>query len=368
MKREDHRMLHTKPLWIHSTVWRQGEASATNHFVYGLAVSNQGTILAFAESRLQHQDDAPHHLVLKRSTDGGLTWGPAQTIEQSIAGECWANPTALVERNSGRIFLFYVLNEHNSATRVFYRTSDDDGLSWSPRHEVTEPLTADNPYGWTVFMPGPGHGVQLSNGRLILPLWARKEITLSATERDYGNRLLYSDDQGETWHAGGIVPLNRELRNNESRIVELSDGMLLWNARTFSRNHRAMSLSRDQGMTWSPMVPYTKLPVQYACDGGFVTWANAPGYERAPLLYSTISKQRHDPENTLQVYLSVDDGNSWPLSKTVHNGPCNYSDIAVMPDGTVVVLYGAGALPQCRSAAVSVSCVRFNAVWFHAQE
>lgn len=361
-------MMYTEPLWIQSTVWQPGEAGAANHFVYGLAVSRQGTILAFTESRLRHPDDAPHHLVLKRSTDGGLTWGPVQMIEQSLAGECWANPTALVERTSGRIFIFYILNEHNLSTRVFYRTSDDDGLSWSPRREVTDLLLTDNPYDWTVFMPGPGHGTQLSEGRLVLPLWARKEITLPPTERCYGNRMLYSDDQGETWHAGGIVPLNPELRNNESRIVELSDGTLLWNARTFGFNHRVISLSRDRGITWSPMTPYTQLPAQYACDSGFITWVNAPGYERAPLLYSTISKQRHDPENTLQIYLSPDDGRSWPINKTVHRGPCNYSDIAVTPDSTVVVLYGTGALPQCQSAAVAVSCVRFNAAWFHAQE
>jgi hypothetical protein len=361
-------MIRTEPLCIRSTVWQPNEAGAVNHFVYGLAVSNQGTVLAFTESRLRHPDDAPHHLVLKRSTDGGQTWGPTQMVEQSLAGECWANPTALVERQSGRIFIFYVLNERNMSARVFYRASDDDGLSWSPRREVTELLQADNPYGWTVFMPGPGHGIQLSDGRLALPLWARKEITLDATERCYGNRMLYSDDHGETWHAGGVVPLNPQLRNNESRMVELSDGTLLWNARTFGLNHRAISLSRDRGVTWSPMTPYTQLPVQYSCDSGFTAWVDAPGYEQPPLLYSTISKRRHDPTNTLQVYLSPDDGRSWPVSKTVHTGPCNYSDIAILPDRSVLVLYGAGALPECLSAAVSVACVRFNAAWLHTQD
>src|SRR3546814_15534861 len=73
-------------------------------------------------------------------------------------------------------------------TRVFYRYSDDEGLTWSKRNEITavlnteptgrphvdingDPIKNEDGFasdflGRAFHMPGPGHGTQLKNGRL----------------------------------------------------------------------------------------------------------------------------------------------------------------------------------------------------------
>jgi sialidase-1 len=326
--------------------------------VFGMTVSRSGTVLAFTEARVHYSDDGPHHLVMKRSLDGGATWQSEQVIEKSQDGECWANPTALVDHVTGKLFIFYALNAHNVTTRMFYKVSSDDGLTWSGRIEVTALLQQHNVYGWTLFLPGPGHGLQLQDGRLVLQYWGRKTIELPAKERYYGNGVIYSEDHGETWLPGGVVPMDLELCNNESRIVELESGELILNARSIGKQHRVISISKDKGVTWSKPEYYMPFPPRMACDSGMVRWAGKSGGQAGVLLYSTITSKRFEPDNTLEVSVSFDEGNSWSIRQDVFRGPCNYSDLAVLPDNHLLVLLGAGAYEHSPGFAKEVVAVR----------
>ncbi|CAG7645390.1 exo-alpha-sialidase [Paenibacillus allorhizosphaerae] len=357
------KLRETVPPYAQTTVWAPGEGDVMTHMVFGLAVSMKGTILAFAEARIHYADHGPHHLVLKRSTDGGATWEAAQRIEMSEDGECWANPTALSDRVTGKLFVFYALNAHNVSTRMFFKVSSDDGLTWSERTEVTGLLQQSNRYGWTLFLPGPGHGLQLRDGRLVLQYWARKDIALPAAERCYGNGVLYSDNHGATWQAGGVVPLVPELGNNESRLVELESGALLLNARVNGLRHRVISVSSDRGLTWSQPYSDTAFPARWGCDSGLASWSGQEPASGAPVwLYSTIKGKRPDPDNALEVSISYDEGASWTTQKDVFRGPCNYSDVAVMPD-SIVVLIGAGAYELSPGFAKEVVLVRMSFDW-----
>lgn len=239
-----------------NVLWQNKEENAWPYHVYGLVQSTKGTLLAFAEGRQGKGGDAdPHHLVVKRSTDGGRIWSRNIYVEQGDGSfwsangqpgklECWTNTGPLVDEKTGRVFFFYALNEgtrQQNWTRVFYRYSDDDGLTWLPspqqgsRIEVTH-LFADNPHGWTFHMPGPGHGIQLrhqqgehadKNGRLVLAVWHRRAVT--ASPRLYGVSMLVSDDHGKTWRRAGDAGVGHGM--GEGRIVELEDGRILLNAR-----------------------------------------------------------------------------------------------------------------------------------------
>ncbi len=131
------------------------------HFVYGLTVTDKGSILAFAEARIdKSSDDGAHHLVLKRSTDKGRSFSPSAIVVESKEGQSWTNPTVVQDRETNEIFLFYALNHNNVSTQVFFKSSTDDGLSWSDAREITS-LFVENAHGWTFHLPGPGHGIQL---------------------------------------------------------------------------------------------------------------------------------------------------------------------------------------------------------------
>jgi sialidase-1 len=66
-----------------------------------------------------------------------------------------------------------------------------------------------------------------------------------------------------------------------------------------------------------------------------------------------ISAGRGKREN-LSIKLSHDDGTTWPISRTLEAGPSAYSDLAVLPDGTLLCLY---------EGHKRMICARFNLDW-----
>lgn len=369
-----------------TAVWMGNERGMKNHRILGLTSGNSGTILAFTEARLDGSDEGPHDLVCKRSLDNGVTWSADIMIEKSDGSfwkaqgvdgklEAWSNPAALKDSTNGRIFIFYVLNEGayqdknmQRMSRVFYRVSDDDGSTWSERTEITSVLNAGpdgQPHvdmngqpiknsdgfacdylGRAFHMSGPGHGIQLANGRLLLQFWHRKPIgkiqedgTLIRTaidDRLYSSSAIYSDDHGKTWKKGQDTGLGHHA--NESRIVQLSDGTVMLNARVYERGKRWVALSNDNGETWSSgyetvtAMPYTVvdcglLRVQPLSSDLGSDW----------LLHSHPNKL--DKREGLTVSLSMDGGSTWPVSKLIYGYGAAYSDLVQLSDGTIGVLY-----------------------------
>ena len=68
--------METEPFLEECLVWDYKEGGYDAHHVYGFAVTKKGTVLAFSEGREKSKDDnGPKDQLLKRSTDGGRTWG-----------------------------------------------------------------------------------------------------------------------------------------------------------------------------------------------------------------------------------------------------------------------------------------------------
>jgi sialidase-1 len=382
------------PFMDEQVVWGLREGGIGPHFVYGLAVTKKGTVLAFCEGRIRQGDHTPHHLLLKRSADSGRTWSDDIFIERSDGAffknsdegentECWANPAAVVDQKTGRAFIFYVLNEGTKDqkwTRVFYRYSDDDGKTWLPdaRHggriEITS-IFKDNPYGWTFHMPGPGHGIQLArqrgaqkskNGRLIAPFWNRSALS---GKRNYGVFAVYSDDHGRTWKLGGVAGADYGM--NESRIAELPDGKLVINGRGSAAEHnpagedtlraRLYAYSEDGGESFSKTEARHNLSY-FRTDSSLISYPLGAG--RDALLFSYPGSRRARERMTVSV--SLDQGKSWAYHKLIYEGPSTYSDLVVLPDRTIGLLYGkdypdgeksGGATPK------QVVFARFNYEW-----
>jgi sialidase-1 len=59
----------------------------------------------------------------------------------------------------------------------------------------------------------------------------------------------------------------------------------------------------------------------------------------------------------LMIKLSRDGGATWPISRTLDPGRSAYSDLTVLPDGTVICLY---------EAATGIVAARFNLEWVTA--
>lgn len=358
--------LQTVALQPESIVWKQDEEGWRVHRLFGLCVSKNDTVLAFNEVRLGDGSDiSPHHLVLKRSTDQGRTWGENIFIERCDNGEAWANPTPIVDRQTGRIFLFYALNQSNDATQIFYRTSDDDGLTWSAPIEVTAAFD-DDPLKRKFHLPGPGHGIQTSSGQFVMPVWHRFPLKdeegqhQKAERRGYGVSLLVSRDGGKTWTNGAYLP--EEHGTNESRIAELLDGTLLLNARSGlgdpekGESTRILAKAPADGATWTSIATDSAMRPFIKCDAGLLKsqkWSQSLG--RDVLIFSRPDNAKQRRNTSISV--STDGGQSWSHDIVISPGS-GYSDLAEFSDGSIGLLY-AQAGPTTRQSG-PVCFVRFQ--------
>ncbi|NED93755.1 hypothetical protein G1H11_00310 [Phytoactinopolyspora alkaliphila] len=347
-------------------LWDSETDPLENYHVHGLAVTPQDTILAFTEGRHETCDAGPRELLLRRSTDAGASWEPSQVVVPAEEGQSWGNPSPVVDQETGDIFVFFgmSLRDQGNTTcsgdrqEVFMVHSDDDGLTWTDPVEMPE-LFEDNDYGWTLHGPGPGHGIQLDDGRLALQVLHRREVIgHTVPERLYGVSLIYSDDHGDTWEAGEPIPVDIDYPINESRIWQRDDGAVVVNGRSAAGGHRnrISAVSTDGGITWSDPVLEPATGRYTAVDAGFVQFTGADGVSR--VLHSRPDSARRE---ALTIGVSYDDGYTYRYEKMINAGSSYYSDMAVLADGTIVLIYGRDG--EILSAPQRVAVATFDLAW-----
>jgi sialidase-1 len=339
-------------------------------------VTKAGTMLAFAEGRQRPKDQAENDIVMKRSTDAGRTWSALRVLHEDGANSL-NNPTVVQERESGRIFLWYQripshVTEHSKdriATglegpdiyRNFLLTSDDDGVTWSAPQDVT--ATTKRPERATTIASGPGIGIQLARGphkgRLIIPF----------NEGPYGkwqNYAVFSDDAGKTWTYGDDVPGafvpdgkgGERSQINEVQMAELSDGSVLLDSRQFAgAKVRRKSVSRDGGKTWSPVQEVADL-TDPSCMASTFRYSFAEGATPSRLLHSGPDSAKRERGT---IYLSLDEGKTWPTKRALYPGPFAYSVLTRFDDGTVGCLFEADNYAR-------IVFARFPIEWVTASE
>jgi sialidase-1 len=357
-----------------SNVFTPGFNGVAHYRIPGIVVTPAGTVLAYSEARINERRDwGEIEVHLRRSTDGGRSWEPSQHIahlgeriegnphKRDVEGareQTVNNPVAIVDQQTGAIVFLYCVNY----ARAFSIQSTDDGLTWSEPVEITdafEPFRKH--YDWDVIATGPGHGLQMKSGRLVVPVWIA--YGQSRSHRPSAVATIYSDDHGLTWQGGDIAVPNEGLFNNpnEAMIAELSDGSVMLVARNESgSNRKIVTISSDGATGWSQPKFHPQLwePV---CMASIIAHPSQPG----SLLFSNPHTLALDedgkeipagrgPRRNLSIKLSRDDGKTWAISKTlVESGRSAYSDLAVLPDGTVLCIY----------EDTGISIARFNLEW-----
>jgi sialidase-1 len=338
----------------------------------GLVVTAKGTLLAYCEARKGGGGDWDGtDILVRRSTDGGKTWSrPAKLpeVEGPISKNPAAvkkklgkegeilhnNPVAIADR-SGAVHVLFCVEYY----RCYYTRSDDDGATFSKPREITPAFDAFRPeYAWQVLATGPGHGIQLRSGRLLVPVWLSLGTGRGA-HRPSAVSTIVSDDGGASWQRGAIVCIDPHPTNpSESAAVPLADGRVMLNIRHEAEPHlRAVSVS-DNGQTgWSPLRYHRDLP-EPICQGSLVRLSEPPADPRTRLLFVNPHNPAGRERKNLTVKLSYDEGETWPEAKTIEPGPAAYSDLAVGRDGSIYCFFERGAGKER-----ILSLAKFNLEW-----
>jgi sialidase-1 len=325
-----------------------------------LIPTKAGTLLAFAEGRKDGGGDAGAiDLVLRRSTDGGRTWGPLQVVWTDARNTC-GNPCPVIDRDTGTIHLLMTHNlgdDHEaqihagtakSSRTVWVTGSTDDGKTWAAPRDITA-TTKKPDWGW--YATGPGIGIQIAQGphkgRLVIPCDHSAKGTPGTR-----SHVLISDDGGASWQLGGI---EREGAGNECQVAELSDGRLMLNMRNSRREikMRGVSISRDGGTTWEGFRHDPAL-VEPICQASLLG-ATLDG--RPALLFSNPA----DPEkrSRMTVRVSTDDGKTWPVARLLYDGTAAYSCLAAIGPDAFGCLYEKGVVKSYET----ITFARFGAAW-----
>ena len=309
-----------------------------------LVLTKQGTLLAFCEGRVGTASDwAEMDMLMRRSTDGGKTWEPMVVIAPRQGIMPTSNATPIVDAN-GTIHLLYQRGYANA----YYTRSTDDGKTWSQAVDITYAFEAFKPeYNWQVLAPGPGHSIQLKNGRLLVPVWICDPAKLTPHKSHYPSRVatIYSDDTGKTWKRGAILPDTGIKNPSETMAVQLEDGRVMLNIRHSGDSHRrGVSYSPDGISGWTIPAPDDEL-YEPVCMASLIRV-----YDKGkPALLFTNPDTRNAPKpprKNLTAKLSYDDGQTWPIERVIDTSFAGYSDIAVDNKGTVYCLYETNTVGQ----------------------
>ena len=354
-------------------VFPAGMGGVTLYRIPGIAVTPKGTVLAYCEARRDSRSDwGEIEIHLRRSVDGGVTWQAPQQLahhgkriegnpRKKTGGEheqTANNPVAIIDHETGAIEFLYCINY----ARCFSIRSEDDGVSWSDPIEITDTFEPfRDSYPWKVIATGPGHGLQLPTGRLIVPVWLAYGKV--GDHSPSASATIYSDDHGKTWHAGEIaVPNEGEFVNpNETMVATLSDDRVMLITRSVSKPNRKLVTVSETGIDgWSKPVFHPQL-LEPVCMASVLRYPEKPGMVLFTNPHSVaLDKQGAEvpagrgKRRNLSVKLSRDDGETWNLTKTIEAGPSAYSDLALLPDGTVLCLY---------EGENTIDCARFNLDW-----
>lgn len=354
MERQTH-----QEVWIEQKdLFVSGEGGYHTYRIPSLTVLPKGTLLAFCEGRKHSRSDAGKiDLLLRRSHDGGATWGDVQLLVADGDMTC-GNPCPLVDRSTGTIWLPFCKNlgdggenqivQGKAPRTVWLTKSTDDGATWDEPIEITSAVKDPS---WTWYATGPCHGVQLKSMRLVIP--CNHMVGANFNRQDpFHSHVIYSDDHGVSWHIGGIV----DEGTNECALVQAVDGSLYVNCRNYrGERKRAYAWSHDDGNTFLNR-EWDDALVEPICQASLVRFTEVSEYGVNRVLFSNPASTEREK---MTVRLSYDECRTWAVSKLLYVGPSAYSDLAIALDMTICCLYERGTSHPYERLTLA----RFNVEW-----
>lgn len=270
-------------------------------------------------------------LVLKRSTDGGLTWSQRLPVPENWATSLETPTIHRVVDAAGKKRLIVWSGLYPARLAV----SEDDGVTWTPLKPVGN-------WGGTVVMgsvaavrDAPGHYLAWFNddGAFIGP------TPKLSTPTHYRICQVESSDGGLTWSTPHEIASSPEMLLCEPGFVRSPDGkqMALLLREETRKYFSQVIFSNDEGRTWT-----TPRPLSIGLIGDRHTLAYAPDGRLVVVFRDT---NRASPTNGdwcawVGTYDDIAQGKLGQyrvrLARNTFGWDCGYSGLHALPDGTLV--------------------------------
>lgn len=318
-------------------VWTPGEDKSAHYRIPSLVRLDNGHLVAGIDRRKTTDYDLPADIdvEVKISRDNGRTWSRPITVakgspEQGFGDAAIATDgkTLYMVMVSGSGLWFYP-SQAKKPLQMYFTKSTDGGLTWAPVEEITSQVYTDRYPNGGFF--GSGNGIITSKGRIAF-------VAAMRTEAKWGgnmdNVMVYSDDQGKTWHSSNVARSN----GDESKIVELANGDLLISSRNraWVPTARTYTISKDHGASWSSPATWEQL-MGNACNTALMRYSLAgKGKDTENILLHTLieSKKR----TNLRIYMSQDEAKTWHVGRTICDGEAAYSELTRLRNGNIGII------------------------------
>ncbi|MBQ5474336.1 MAG: exo-alpha-sialidase, partial [Lachnospiraceae bacterium] len=233
-----------------------------------IASTSDGDILALADYRYCKSDIGFGRIDIhaRLSSDYGKTWGKEFLVTRGSgvhgAVDCGFGDAALVaDRESNEVLLVTVCGEtvytaqtttRQNPNRVALLRSHDNGKTWSKFKEITESI-------YSLFDKstiGPVQSLFFGSGRIFqsrkVKVGSHYRIYAALCARPNGNRVIYSDDFGNTWTDKKILIHDDNYNLCESSSVLIDNKMIVLMRENSNKGIDGLKIiSNDYGASWS---------------------------------------------------------------------------------------------------------------------
>lgn len=348
-------------------------------------------ILAFAENRnvsacapeadpatnnetMNVHDNASYHprevgsLLLRRSTDGGSTWLPMQTLSVG-------NIDFYSVVYDAKAAVVWLMLQYEGITVL---SSTNQGATWNAEYTLNVSNVLKNPMNPSIKLskPAVGHGIQIASdlcgvspcreaGRLVLP-FVCTNTSATGSHSDKGcitcnSCLLISDDAGRSWRIGAVG----QQGTRESQVAQLNSTTATATLYATERNmgahpgHRQYAFSADGGANYFKTGTDNTLTAPVTAHWTGIVGSVLRVGER--LLYSGPASRTL--RKTLAIHTSSD-GQVWSAPRVLWPSFAGYSDMAALPgsgpDAAIIILENG-----LKTFADQVSVAKIPRTWLH---
>jgi len=306
-----------------------------------VVLADGSLLLAWSDFYTQGWDDgSPCRISMRRSRNGGRTWGPIEVLQEQMGSNVMS--VSLLRTSKGTVlFQFLVKHGPDGPCVPYVRRSTDGGKTFGPpilASVGSRNRAANSDRLLEIRDPTGKHG---DRGRIVLVCRdspARAGVMVYSDDDGLTWKAGRNVPIRTDWGSQNF---------NEPGIVELSNGKLWMYGRTITGFH-AQSWSDDRGLTWStpePMVllvpcspltgetiPETAYTKKMGWAGNILFTFPNHDFERYPRRYQYTAR------TPLDSAISRDDAKTWTSVRTIEEDPTvqyGYTSITFLDDDDV---------------------------------